>query len=147
MSVAKKSTRNNFPKGAKEKTLIAGKDILVIKNERQFDKVVKRVELLMNKGSMHISKEEFEEIRTLSLAAQEYENNKYTIDPPETLEGIIEWVMYQQRLNQKDMARELCISDTKLSLVMRGKQKPDISILKSLHDKYGVNAETLLKAV
>jgi HTH-type transcriptional regulator/antitoxin HigA len=135
-------------KNAKKRSGIKEEDTtLVIRNEKQFDTTVKRVELLMNKGSLNLTADELTEIRRLSLSAQEYENNKYTIDPPQTLEGIIEWVMYQQRLKQKDMAKELGVSDTKLSLIMNGRQKPDVQVLKSLHDKYGVNAETLLRAV
>jgi HTH-type transcriptional regulator/antitoxin HigA len=120
---------------------------LLIKNEDQFDSAVERVEMLMNKGSLNLTADELSEIRSLSLAAQEYENNKYDIEPPQTLDGIIEWIMYQKRLKQKDMAKELGVSDTKLSLIMNGKQKPDVQTLKSLHDKFGVNAETLLRAV
>jgi HTH-type transcriptional regulator / antitoxin HigA len=122
-------------------------DSLLIKNERQFDAAVERIEFLMNKGSLHLSGDELTEIRSLSLAAQEYESNKYTIDPPQSLEGIIEGIMYQRRLKQKELAKELGVSDAKLSLIMNGRQKPDVRMLKSLHDKYGINAETLLKAV
>ncbi len=147
MAVVKKNNKNNSRRGLELNSMIAKKNALVIQNEKEFDRVVKKVEMLMNKGSMHISEEEFAEIRRLSLAAQEYENNKYTIDPPKTLEGIIEWIMYQQRLKQKDMASALGISDTKLSMVMCGKQKPDVVLLKSLHEKYGVNAEILLSVV
>jgi len=51
----------------------------LIKNEKQFDATVKRVELLMNKGSLNLTANELIEIRSLSLAAQEHENNKYTL--------------------------------------------------------------------
>ncbi len=51
------------------------------------------------------------------------------------------------RLKQKDVARKLNVSDAKLSLIMQGKQKPDIRFLKAVHKELHVNADLLLNAV
>lgn len=116
-------------------------------NDKDYKGVMTQIEHLMAKGSNKVSKSELSEIRKLSLAAQQYERNKYEIDPPTTLAGIIEMKMYDLRLKQKDVARKLNVSDAKLSLILKGKQKPDIEFLKAVHKELHVNAELLLNAV
>lgn len=106
-----------------------------------------QIDSLMAKGSNQVTKSELAEIRKLSMAAQQYEQNKYEINPPTTLAGIIEMKMYDMRLKQKDLARKLNVSDAKLSLILKGKQKPDIEFLKAVHKELQVNADLLLNVV
>ena len=47
----------------------------------------------------------------------------------------------------KDLARKLNISDAKLSLIMNGKQKPDVDFLKAVHTQLHVDAEFILQHV
>jgi HTH-type transcriptional regulator/antitoxin HigA len=106
-----------------------------------------KINTLMSKGSENLSKTQLAEIRKLALEAQDYEQRKFTIAPPTTLAGIIEMKMYEMRLKQKDLARKLKVSDTKLSLIMNGKQKPDIAFLKAVHTQLHVNGDFLLNAL
>ena len=55
--------------------------------------------------------------------------------------------MYEMKLKQKDLARKLKVSDTKLSLVMSGKQKPDVNFLKAVNQQLNVNGDFLLKVI
>ncbi len=55
--------------------------------------------------------------------------------------------MYDMRLKQKELAKKLNVSDAKLSLIMNGKQKPDIGFLKAVHKELDVNAELLLNVI
>ena len=123
------------------------KGIKKITSESNYKKVMQEVERLMGKGSKNVTKSELNEIKNLAMAAQEYEANKFVIEPPTTLAGIIEMKMYEMRLKQKDLAKKLNVSDTKLSLIMNGKQKPDISFLKAVHQQLKVNGDFLLEAV
>ena len=106
-----------------------------------------KVDRLMSKGSENLSKSELAEIRKLALDAQHYEQRKFTIAAPTTLAGIIEMKMYEMRLKQKELARKLKVSDTKLSLIMNGKQKPDIAFLKAVHTQLHVNGDFLLNSL
>lgn len=45
---------------------------------------------LRAKGSENVSKQKLAEIRELALKAQAYEQEKYRIEPPQTLVGMIE---------------------------------------------------------
>jgi len=50
-----------------------------------------------------------------------------------------------EHLKQKDLAKKLKISDAKLSLIMNGKQKPDIDFLKAVYFELKVDAEFILE--
>lgn len=116
-----------------------------IKNEGDYSNVMTKIDGLMAKGSENVSREELVEIRKLAMAAQEYEQEKYIVDAPSSLTGMIEIRMFEMRLKQKDLAKKLKISDAKLSLIMNGKQKPDIEFLKAVHFELKVDAEFILE--
>jgi HTH-type transcriptional regulator/antitoxin HigA len=41
--------------------------------------------------------------------------------------------MYELRLNQAGMAKQLGVSMAKLSLILDNRQKPDVAFLKAIH--------------
>ena len=116
-----------------------------INNEADYKSVMTKIDSLMAKGSANILKDELAEIRSLALAAQAYEQVKYVIDAPTTLIGMIEMRMFEMRLKQKELAKKLNVSDTKLSLIMNGKQKPGIDFLKAIHTELKIDANFILE--
>ena len=116
-------------------------------DEGDYATVMAKIDGLMAKGSNNVSQEELEEIRQLALAAQGYEQQKYVVAAPKTLTGMIEMRMYEMRLKQKTLARKLNISDAKLSLIMNGKQKPDVDFLKAVYIELKVDADFILQHV
>ena len=66
---------------------------------------------------------------------------------PSSLPEMIRMKMFQLQLNQQFAARLLGISEAKFSLIMNGKQKPDIYFIKAIHDKLKVDANLILQAV
>ncbi len=118
-----------------------------ITNETEYKKIMDKIDALMAKGSKNVSKKELTELRKLASSAQKYEQDKFVIPAPTTLEGIIEMKMFELKLKQKDLARKLQVSDTKLSLIMNGKQKPDIHFLKALQKHLNISGDFLLKVV
>ncbi len=118
-----------------------------IESDSDYAIVMTKIDSLMAKGSENVSKEELAEIRELASAAQNYEQQKYVIAAPKTLNGMIEMRMFEMRLKQKDLAKKLNISDAKLSLIMNGKQRPDVDFLKAVHTELNVDAEFILQHV
>jgi len=116
-----------------------------IANDTDYSNIMSKIDSLMAKGSENVSKEELSEIRKLALAAQQYEQSNYVIEAPATLAGMIEMRMYEMRLRQKDLAKKLKISNAKLSLIMNGKQKPDVNFLKAVHKELQVDADFILE--
>ncbi|QEC52474.1 HTH-type transcriptional regulator/antitoxin HigA [Anseongella ginsenosidimutans] len=116
-----------------------------ITSESDYEKIMAKIDGLMALGSDHVSKDQLTEIRKLALAAQEYEQHKYTLEAPTTLTGMIEMRMFEMRLKQKELAKRLKISESKLSLIMKGKQKPDLKFLKSVHSELNIDAKFILE--
>ena len=116
-----------------------------IKHDADYNTVMAKIDSLMVKGSENVSKEELAEIKSLAIQIQSYEQEKYQIDLPSTLAGMIEMKMYEFKLKQKDLAKKLNISTAKLSLIMNGKQKADVAFLKSVHTELKIDATFLLE--
>lgn len=118
-----------------------------ILSEKQHESVMSEILTLMNKGESNLTDQEADQLRNLALKAQEYEKSIYQIPAPTTLEGMIELRMYEKKLRQKDLAKTLNVSDTKLSLILSGKQKPDVPFLKALYFQLEIPADFILTHV
>jgi len=119
-----------------------------IADEQAYNTAMERINTLMKKGEDNLSPKEEAELSSLALAAEEYEEEHiYKPSPPKTLEGLIELYMYKKRLKQGQIAQKLGISQAKLSLILSGKQKPDVKFLKAVHKNLDIDANQLLEVV
>ena len=118
-----------------------------ILSDEEYNAVMQQIDALMGKGSTHLTKREMATVRKLAMKAQAYEQKTFVVDPPTTLAGIIEMRMFDLRLKQTQLAKKLHISDAKLSLIMSGKQRPDVAFLKTVHKELNIDANLLLEAV
>ena len=98
-------------------------------------------------GFDHLSKKESEELDKHTQIVNAYEDMNYTIPLPQTIQGLIELKMYENKLKQNQFAKMLRITDTKLSEIMHKKRKPSISFLKAMHQIFGIDGNLLLKIV
>ncbi|MCE6992846.1 helix-turn-helix domain-containing protein [Dyadobacter sp. CY323] len=118
-----------------------------ITSEQQYELIMENILDIMNKGEANISDTEAKELRRMALAAQAYEKEHYYIEPPRTFQGMIELRMYELRLKQNELARTLGVSDAKLSLILNGKQRPDIPFIKAVHTKLDIPADFILQHI
>ena len=118
-----------------------------IKTKAVYDKVMYELYDLMNKGEAKVTSAESERIRELAVAAQKYEQHLYKIPLPSTLEGMVEMKMYEYKLNQAGLAKRLKLSTAKLSLILNGKQKPDLLFLKGVRKELNIDADFILDHV
>ncbi|MDQ1085864.1 type II toxin-antitoxin system HigA family antitoxin [Siphonobacter sp. SORGH_AS_1065] len=116
-----------------------------ISSQAQLEAALATVDELMRKGEKNVTSEEASTIRELGQAIQSYERQIYTIPAPTTLLGMIEYKMYEMKLKQKDLAQTLGMSQAKLSLIINGRQKPDVEFLKALHEKLAISGDFLLE--
>ena len=112
-----------------------------------YNNLMSEIEKLLVIGGGTIRNDDLAFYSQMAKAANEYERKVYTISPPKTLEGLLEWKMYELKLKQKGMAKKLKVSDAKLSLVMSGQQRPDASLLKSIHKELGIDGNVLLSVI
>ena len=96
-------------------------------------------------GFDYLTKKESAELNKYTQLIKNYEDLHYTIALPQTVQGLIELKMFENKLKQKELAKMLNTTDTKLSEIMHNKRKPSISFLKAMHQILGIDGNLLLK--
>lgn len=122
---------------------ISKKDFLIA--EKQMNDLLN---IATQKGGFNcLTKKESADLNKYTQLVKTYEDLHYTIDLPQTVQGLIELKMYENKLKQKDLAKLLNTTDTKLSEIMNNKRKPSLSFLKAMHQILGIDGNLLLKIV
>lgn len=103
------------------------------------------LELLLKRGFNNLSPEEIVTLKNLSNNVALFEKEHYAIPAPESLTEMIELRMYELKLNQKSLAERMGISPAKLSLILNGKQEPDLFFLKQCKKVLNIPAEFILE--
>lgn len=120
--------------------------------KKKFEKAeIKMNELLaistQKGGFNNLTSKENADLDKYTQIVKEYEDVNYTIPLPQTVQGLIELKMYEKKLKQKELAKMLNTTDTKLSEIMHNKRKPNISFLKAMNEILGIDGNLLLKIV
>ena len=108
---------------------------------------MREIDTLIKKGESNLSARELVRLESLAEAAEQYEDRYDPLPLPESLPEMIRMRMFQMRLNHSFTARLLGVSDAKFSLIMSGKQRPDVYFIKSVHLKLKVDAKKILSAL
>lgn len=130
-----------------KKQLLTKTRRIQIKTKEAYDAVMIEIDTLMKRGEANLNSKELIRLRSLAEAAEMYEDIHDPLPLPESLPEMIRMRMFQMHLNQSFAAKLLGVSDAKFSLIMRGKQKPDVYFIKALHDKFSVDANLILQAL
>lgn len=96
-------------------------------------------------GFDNLSAKEKLSLNKFTGIVKEYEDANVIIPMPQTVQGLIELKMYELKLKQKELAKLLNTTDTKLSEIMNSKRKPSLSFLKAMHEVLGIDGNLLLK--
>ena len=124
---------------------------MTIKNEKEFRDYQANLEILIAKGaklgSMELLPEEdLDEMDRLAEAIEEYEAACYPL-PGEVstlLTDTIREKMVEKGVNQKQTAKLLGISESRVSDLLNGKRKLNLNIAKRLRDNFGISADLIL---
>ncbi len=103
---------------------------------------------LMNKGESNLKAAELRKLAQMSAAAEKYEDEVLGLNPrkePQTIVELVELKMFEHKMTQAKMADKLGISKSKVSEILSGKRKPDISFLKAIYKTFKVDAGFLLE--
>ena len=121
-------------------------------DEKEYTKVMAEIEFLLQKatrqgGFQSLTLEETEQLQKLSLTAEAYEDSipLMPIPVPGSLEEMIRLKMYQRKVNQKQLAQLLEITETRLSEVLRGKRNINFDMARRLHEKLGIDGNFILE--
>ncbi|WP_345263122.1 helix-turn-helix domain-containing protein [Nibrella viscosa] len=117
-----------------------------VDTNEEYQLATKAIEELLSKGFDRLSDAETAELQRLSLLVEKYEDVHYPMPvEPETLPDMIRLRMFQEKLKQKEVARLLGITETRLSEVLSGKRKVNMDLAKRLHENLRIRAEFILK--
>ena len=125
----------------------ANRKLVKIQSKKAYELTMKEIDALMKKGEANLRPAEVKTLRTLAAAAETYEDTFHPLPVPGSLPDLVRYKLLQLHINQGFAAQLLGVSHTKFSLIMNGKQKPDIFFIKAVYDKLEVDANLLLKAI
>jgi HTH-type transcriptional regulator/antitoxin HigA len=118
------------------------KDLKPIRSERDYDHALAEVEELWGAKAGTPKGDRLDILATLIEA---YETEHYPMDPPDPIEAI-KFRMEQQGLTRKDL-EEILGTRTRVSEVLNRKRGLSINMIRALHDKLGISAEILIRAI
>ncbi len=112
----------------------------VIKSEKEYQKALKRLEIIFDaeKGSKY-----GDELELLSLLIDVYEKNNDTIDLPDPIEAI-KFRMEQLGYKQKDLAEAIGLI-SRVSEILSRKRKLSLDMIRKLNEVLGIPTEVLIK--
>lgn len=120
--------------------------ILAVETQYDYENALAVIETYLAKGSANLVELDLAELQRLSLLVERYEEEHYPMPvEPATLPEMIRLRMYQENLKQRDTAKVLGITETRLSEVLAGKRKVNMDLARRLHDKLHIRAEYILR--
>ena len=119
-----------------------------------YQKVMERIEVITrhateNGGFKEIEKELLDEYLSLASIAADYEDKILKLFPlkePTPLVLLIEDAMHKRRMKQRDLARELDVSEARISDILRGKATIGMTLAKKIHKKLGIDGNLILES-
>jgi HTH-type transcriptional regulator / antitoxin HigA len=122
-----------------------------INDRKEYNEVMQRIEKLLQKstksgGFDKIPIKDKESLKQLSLMAESYEDSipLMPIKSPTTITEMIRYKMFEMNLKQKQLAKMLEISETRISELLTGKRKINMELAKKLHSKLHIDANFIL---
>lgn len=139
-----------------------------IHNVADYEQAMSEIDKLMRKGEQNLTGEELEMLDKIAEIVEEYEDRNGMAPIPRNKEllhendrdkiaqvlgyepdliGLIEFKMYQLKMNQNALADVLKMPASKISQILNKKRDPDIPFLKGIHEKLGIDGNYILEAV
>ncbi|REA57794.1 transcriptional regulator [Dyadobacter luteus] len=122
-------------------------DKITYDHETDYKNAMKEILTLMNKGEGNLSENETNKLRQMAIAAEEYEDLHYPLPMPKSISEMVELKRFQLKLTQGALADMLGLGKPKLSQILNGKREPDVSFLKAVYQKLGIDPGFLLDNV
>jgi len=114
--------------------------------KKEYNSKIKRLEVLLEgltvKGKL--TKKLQTELDELSDQIANYEETQFPFEPS-NLKEMIELRMYQRKLKQKDLAKILGTTPSRISEILSGKRGLTMELAKGMYQKLNIDAELILK--
>ncbi len=110
-----------------------------IRNEKDYELALKRVESLMD---AEFGTEAFDELEVLTTLIESYEAKHFTIDAPDPIKAI-KFRMEQEGLRQKDLV-EIFGNKVRVSEVLNKKRRLTLDMIRNINRDLHIPLESLL---
>jgi HTH-type transcriptional regulator / antitoxin HigA len=114
-----------------------------IRTKKEYEAALARVYELMQKDLKAGSKLS-DELEVLSILVEAYEDKHYPIPPPHPIEAI-KFRLEQMGIDEKELTKILGGRSRK-SEILSGRRKLSLNMIRELHEKLSIPAETLIAA-
>lgn len=114
--------------------------IAPVRNEKDYQKALKRLEVLFDAKK---ETEQGDELEILSILIDNYENENFPIGMPDPIEAI-KFRMEQMGLKQKDLA-EIVGFKSRVSEILNKKRKLTIDMIRKLNTTLHIPTEVLIQ--
>lgn len=111
-----------------------------IKNEKQYKAALARLEKVFDASP---GTKEGDEAEMLVIFIEDYENKHYPIAPPDPIEAI-KFYMEQKGYTMKELEVALGYK-SRVSEILSRKRKLNLGMIRSLHEKWKIPLEALVK--
>lgn len=118
-----------------------------ITSKQQYYEAMAEIESYLQKGLSKLTTEEDERLDRLSKGVEAWELKEYPMPMQPSLPDILIYVMQYKRSSQAELSESLSISKSLLSEILNGKKKPNLDLIVSLHQNFGIDANILLESV
>jgi antitoxin component HigA of HigAB toxin-antitoxin module len=115
-----------------------------VSTEHDYNEAFRKIDSLIAENFENDSNKQ-KEFLEVAKAIQDYEKKFYPLPKPETVIEMVELKMYERKITQKQLSALLEITTDKLSQILTGKRQPDVTFLKAVYLKLGVDPGFLLR--
>lgn len=115
-------------------------EIKPIKNERDYRRVLKEIDALMDAKAKTPAGDRLDVLATL---AQAWEEKHYPIDAPDPVEAI-QFAMQQRGLSRRDLEAYIG-SRARVAEILNHKRSLTLPMIRKLHSGLGIPAEVLIR--
>ena len=116
-----------------------------IKTEKEYEAIMSRIDELVefvNEDTPKNSKE-FVELDFLTDLIVSYEKEHYKIEKP-SLVDILKLRMFEMELSQKNLAKIIGVSPSRVSEYLTGKTEPTLQVAREISKKLNIDARIIL---
>jgi len=114
--------------------------------KKEYNSKNERLEVLLERLTVKgkLTKKLQIELDELSDEIANYEETQFPFEPS-NLKEMIELRMYQRKLKQKDLAKILGTTPSRISEILNGKRGLTMELAKGMYKKLNIDAELILK--
>ena len=116
-----------------------------IETNSQYHKALAEIETFIEKGFGNLTESETTLLENLSKTVEEFESHKYPMPIYTSIKDILEYYMFENKINKVELSRHLQIPNSTLSEIMNGKKRINLAIAKKLHKILHIDGNFILE--